>query len=74
MTSSQHADEETPCYPETGLARAVALMTCHARCSEALCRGELVRHAVRNLLKLSEHPMLSEDFRSLRAAPTPPCA
>ncbi len=65
MTLLQHADEETPRYPEAGLAGTLALMTCHAQCSEAPCRDELARHVVRNLSKLSEHPMLSEDFRSL---------
>ena len=60
-----HADEETRCYPEAGLAGTLALMTCHAQCHEAPCRDELARHVVRNLSKLSEHPMLSEDFRSM---------
>lgn len=65
MTPSQRAHEETPCCPEAGLAGTLALMTCHAQCSEAPCRDELARHVVRNLSKLSEHAMLSEDFRSL---------
>lgn len=66
MNPLQDADEDDmPCYPEAALAGTLALMTCHVQCAEASCRDELARHVLRNLTKLSAHPMLSEHFRVL---------
>lgn len=56
--------KEPLCYPEAALAGTLALMTCHAQCEQTQGRDELARHVVRNLSKLSEHPLLSAHFKS----------
>ncbi len=52
-------------FPEAAIAGTLALMTCHVQCLEAKSRDELAQHVLSNLAKLSGHPRLSVNFRSM---------
>ena len=62
-----HADShiENTDFPEAAIAGTLALMTCHVQCVEDLGRDELARLVVSNLAKLSCHPQLSNNFKSM---------
>lgn len=59
-TSFDNAD-----FPEAAIAGTLALMTCHVQCIEAQSRDALAQHVLSNLAKLSGHPQLSPNFRSM---------
>ncbi len=52
-------------FPEAAIAGTLALMTCHVQCVDAQSRDELAQHVLSNLAKLSAHPQLSVNFKSM---------
>jgi hypothetical protein len=65
MNSHQKAPSDCADFPEAAIAGTLALMTCHVQCVEAKSRDELAQHVLNNLSKLSCHPQISVNFKSM---------
>ena len=63
--SDLHDDEYVMPCAEAILAGTLALMTGHARCGCAAHRDMMGSKAAHNLAQLAQHPVMSEEFRTV---------